>query len=429
MDMTVNLFTAQNEQLSQLPDISVNNRSKEFGTCFEDTVKLKIDAGEELPLAGNEMPVQSIVLFENALKEKIVNISLDETLSENTIFVNNLSVNDNQKEIEEEVRYVLSNDFLNMDKQPLYLQEHQLYQFAKHSENAVDEVLKNNEMDSELVLVNNTPFKNDIMKLISNEQSSSQLVDKLFLPEDEIKDLVYKNSDLILMDEQGEKILSNEEITPQVIDIKTTHSESLNDAAALLNAKIDKIAQTNFSSQSSENDKIESNKALMDDPIFNPQLGVTQTDNAKKDLWIQAKFGNEEHVSSKHFEQELSNQVQIMVNASENSAKVNIDPPELGQIEIKIVQDADKTHIMFFANLEQTHDLIESGLLRLRAQMEAQGLQLGNVSVSYNGTESNQSHTAKQHFSHQPLFSTKAVENNQHSPIIMTNNGLLDLYV
>lgn len=429
MDMTVNLFTAQNEQLPQLPDISVNNRTKEFGACFEDTAKLKIDAGEELPLAGNEMPVQSVVIFENVLKDKLVNISLDETLSENTICVNNLSVNDNQKEIEEDVRYVLSNDFLNMDTQPLYLQEHQLYQFAKHSENAVDEVLKNNEMEPELLLANNTLFKNDSKKLTSNEPYSSQLIDKLFLPEDELNDLMNKNSDFLLMDEQGEKIVSNEEITSQVIDIKTTHSTSLNDTAALLNVKIDKIAQTNFGSQSSENDKMESNKALMDDPIFNPQLGVTQTDNAKKDLWIQAKFGNEEHVSSKHFEQELSNQVQIMVNANENSAKVNIDPPELGQIEIKIVQDADKTHIMFFANLEQTHDLIESGLLRLRAQMEAQGLQLGNVSVSYNGTENNQSNTAKQHFSHQPLFSTKEVENIQHSAINTTNNGLLDLYV
>ncbi|MBI2791105.1 MAG: flagellar hook-length control protein FliK [Gammaproteobacteria bacterium] len=427
MDMTVNLFNTQNEQLPQLSDLSVNNRAEGFGTCFEDAAKPKIEAGEELPVPGNEMPVQSVVLFENVLKDKLVNVGLDEVLHEKTISPNNVELNDNQNDIEQEQRFVLVNDFLNHERQPLYFQDHS-YQLVKRDESLQDEIFKNDEIEPELLLANHT-VKDDIQKSVINEHLTIQPFDKLHMSEDKIKDLKSKSDDFISLNEQHEEILSNEEMTLPVIDKKSSHSTAhLDNNVALINAKMDKITQENFSNQLSENDKIDSNRALTDDPIFNPQQGL-QVDNAKKDFGIQAKFGNEEHVSSKHFEQELSNQVQIMVNANENSAKVNIDPPELGQIEIKIVQDADKTHIMFFANLEQTHDLIEAGLLRLRAQMEAQGLQLGNVTVSYNGTESNQSHTAKQHSFHQPSFSTQQVEDIQHSPINSTNNGLLDLYV
>lgn len=117
------------------------------------------------------------------------------------------------------------------------------------------------------------------------------------------------------------------------------------------------------------------------------QVNVSQV-QAKQEQMAQGI--SEKPILRETFEQDLSQKVKMMINTNEHSATVEISPKELGNIEIKIVQEADKMHISFMASQFDTQQLIEASLDKLKHQVQMHGLDLGNVSVSYQNGSSQQ---------------------------------------
>lgn len=150
--------------------------------------------------------------------------------------------------------------------------------------------------------------------------------------------------------------------------------------------------------------------------------------NQVQDKAIQLPQGlHEKPIVRETFEQDLSQKVQLMINAKEQSAKVEVSPQDLGNIEIKIVQEADKMHISFIASQIETQQLIEASLDKLKHQVQMHGLDLGNVSVSHQNSSSGQQMAKNKGYKHVTQDSAinvpSAVLNTMRSP-----TSMLDIY-
>ena len=78
----------------------------------------------------------------------------------------------------------------------------------------------------------------------------------------------------------------------------------------------------------------------------------------------------------------LSERINWMVNQKQNTATIRLDPPALGKLDVQIKIADDATMITIQAQTAQTRDLIDSASIRLRDFLQDSGYQNVNVDVS-----------------------------------------------
>ncbi|WP_020410467.1 flagellar hook-length control protein FliK [Hahella ganghwensis] len=78
----------------------------------------------------------------------------------------------------------------------------------------------------------------------------------------------------------------------------------------------------------------------------------------------------------------MANKVMWMVNQNIQSAKIHLNPAELGPIEMKIQVHKDQAHIQVHSQHAVTRDLMEGTVNRLRDMLADQGIELSQFDVS-----------------------------------------------
>ncbi len=78
----------------------------------------------------------------------------------------------------------------------------------------------------------------------------------------------------------------------------------------------------------------------------------------------------------------MGERVVWMARSNIQQAQIQLNPRELGPIEVKISMQNDQTHVNFVAHHATTRDAIEAALPRLREMLGEQGLNLGQADVS-----------------------------------------------
>ncbi len=78
----------------------------------------------------------------------------------------------------------------------------------------------------------------------------------------------------------------------------------------------------------------------------------------------------------------LSERVGMSAGLSSQKAQLQLKPPELGSVDIKVQMEGDRAHISFTAASATARDALETALPRLRELLTGQGLNLGNVDIS-----------------------------------------------
>ena len=97
---------------------------------------------------------------------------------------------------------------------------------------------------------------------------------------------------------------------------------------------------------------------------------------------------------------EMAGRVFLMVNANIQQATLQLTPPDLGKLDIRISTDGDKASVFFTVDNGLAKDALEAAIPRLRHLMEQSGLQLAQTQVSHNA--GGQSHSQGQsHLQHQ----------------------------
>ena len=85
--------------------------------------------------------------------------------------------------------------------------------------------------------------------------------------------------------------------------------------------------------------------------------------------------------------EQISKRISIMNSEGLQSARIQLDPPELGALEIKIKMTSDQMNVGFTSNQPMVREALEAQAPRLREMMEQEGINLADVNVSDQGQQ------------------------------------------
>ena len=80
--------------------------------------------------------------------------------------------------------------------------------------------------------------------------------------------------------------------------------------------------------------------------------------------------------------QDVADRVHWMVGQNLRQADLQLSPPELGPLEVRVVVTHDQANVSFTSNHAHVRDALEAAIPRLREMLEQQGLNLANADVS-----------------------------------------------
>ena len=87
-------------------------------------------------------------------------------------------------------------------------------------------------------------------------------------------------------------------------------------------------------------------------------------------------------VDSANFPQDLSARVSWMVDNNINGAKLQVNPPQLGPIELRILVSGDHAQVWMSTHSAVTRDALESSTPTLREMLGTQGFSQVSVDIS-----------------------------------------------
>lgn len=134
------------------------------------------------------------------------------------------------------------------------------------------------------------------------------------------------------------------------------------------------------------------------------------------------------------WDQAISQKVVWMLGASEQSATLSLNPPELGPLKVVIHVHNDKADTTFMSDNAEVRQALQDGMDNLRGKLNESGIQLGQANVSSGGQMQQQFQQASQkngmgsqlnnnNASASPLEST-----NNPRTIVRVANGLVDTF-
>jgi flagellar hook-length control protein FliK len=98
-------------------------------------------------------------------------------------------------------------------------------------------------------------------------------------------------------------------------------------------------------------------------------------------------------VDSAEFPQSLADRVSFMVDNSWSNAKLQVNPPQLGPIELQIAVQGDHAQVMMSTHSALTRDALESSVPKLREMLNSQGFTQVNVDVSQRSFQERSAYT------------------------------------
>lgn len=88
---------------------------------------------------------------------------------------------------------------------------------------------------------------------------------------------------------------------------------------------------------------------------------------------------------------ELAGRISMMVKSGSQEASLQINPPELGRLDIRITTEGDQARVQFAVHNAEAREVIEQNMPRLREMLEQGGLQLARGDVADHSQSDRQS--------------------------------------
>ncbi|WP_373950146.1 flagellar hook-length control protein FliK [Vibrio pomeroyi] len=109
--------------------------------------------------------------------------------------------------------------------------------------------------------------------------------------------------------------------------------------------------------------------------------GATTAGSAPTRAEIQAAQQAPLQLTKELANEQVAEKVQMMMSKNLKNLDIRLDPPELGQMKIRMTMNNDVASVHFTVNSQQARDVIEQTLPRLREMLAQQGMQLADSSV------------------------------------------------
>ncbi len=110
------------------------------------------------------------------------------------------------------------------------------------------------------------------------------------------------------------------------------------------------------------------------------ELGGAKTPLAN--VQSQAQLKLDVPVQSPQWGEQIAKRISIMSTQDVQTARIQLDPPEMGALEVKIKMQNDHITVAFTSGNQQVRDALEAQSPRLREMLEQQGVNLTDVNVS-----------------------------------------------
>jgi flagellar hook-length control protein FliK len=134
---------------------------------------------------------------------------------------------------------------------------------------------------------------------------------------------------------------------------------------------------------------------------------------------------------------QVSERINIMLSKNLKHVDIRLDPPELGKLQIRLSLNQDQASVQFTVGNQQTRDLVEHAMPRLREMLHQQGLQLAQSSVQQDASRqafSGQSGQQNQNGSGAQQSGNNSGNGSQaggdsHDDSFMSGGEAVDMYV
>lgn len=127
----------------------------------------------------------------------------------------------------------------------------------------------------------------------------------------------------------------------------------------------------------------------------------------------------------------VSQKVVWMVGAMEQTAKLTLNPPELGPLEVIINVNNDKADATFISENPEVRKALEDGVSTLRQLMGQAGVELGQANVSTSKQQQEFQQSNQQQFVRQQTTNAtnQFEESGTNRPaVVRESNGLVDIF-
>jgi flagellar hook-length control protein FliK len=143
-------------------------------------------------------------------------------------------------------------------------------------------------------------------------------------------------------------------------------------------------------------------------------------------------FTVETNLMSPQWGEEVADKISFMLSNKQNSASLQLDPPELGPLMIKVTMHEDGARLFFGSEHKEVRAAIENAMPHLNDMMKENGVSLMQVDV---GANFSQSHLSQENKRSEVAHNDKGNETNRSDnadeKILRKNlsDGLVDIFI
>lgn len=133
------------------------------------------------------------------------------------------------------------------------------------------------------------------------------------------------------------------------------------------------------------------------------------------------------------FGEQVSKRIGMMVSEQMQSVRIQLDPPELGSLEIKVRVQQEQVSVSFASNNQAVRDALESQAPRLREMLNQQGVDLGDLDVSSQGKQNQEGdgqgqNQGEQFIDEQGILASEALDDLEQQIHTIENDGSVDYF-
>ncbi|MGR5057226.1 flagellar hook-length control protein FliK [Vibrio rotiferianus] len=124
--------------------------------------------------------------------------------------------------------------------------------------------------------------------------------------------------------------------------------------------------------------------------------------------------------------QVLHDRVTLQAQQNMQEAKIRLDPPELGKLDLLVRVEGDRLNVQINANAAATREALVQISERLRAELQQQNFVHVDVNVGSDQGGGQQNHNESQEEANTPIFSARESSNGQHTFTAMSSEHWLN---
>lgn len=133
-------------------------------------------------------------------------------------------------------------------------------------------------------------------------------------------------------------------------------------------------------------------------------------------------------MQAREWASELGQKLMMMVGSKIQSAQIQLNPRDMGPIDVKVVMQQEQAHVMFSSQVANTREALEQALPRLREMFDQNGVGLADVDVRDQSAEHSQQEGSELAQDGQSWESEDSADDEAAQSEVTLSQGLVDYY-